>query len=412
MQAIFSKLVALLGRLLGAPGKVFGSGVADLRCIMQKPEAEPTSTVRYPTRFGFWITPFNVKYFVPMALASVVALSGCNASDSTYSPRLDEDIANEEWSVLHHDFGVVAPGTKLEHRFPIHNQSARRISIDKLVNTCSCTATVSSAKHINPGQVEYVTVNYLTGDGPADDRRKVVVLFAEPDVLPVALFVSANIRESLTAIPDNVSFSRFGTISSLVRTLEIQNFGDVSWDSIQCETDSDWITVESHPVKTRNGFEGVQPRQKWALSITLDPRSLPLGKCDAQVNVKAVGVNGLDKSISIRGEVVPPVTTSPSQLFFGTVPPGATVHRQIILHFIPSFKPQGAETVTFEHNLKNDLRLEWIRSEGAYYEIDAIFSPREDCDYSNALLSLSIATGEPDPIRLDVPIRALVENTK
>ena len=102
--------------------------------------------------------------------------------------------------------------------------------------------------------------------------------------------------------------------------------------------------------------------------------------------------------------VTSPVTGIPSQFFFGRVRVGESSQQMVKIQFTTDAIPRSRSEVTFKHNLGDQLRLEWLKSNGEMWELQAVLTPTRSFDLSKAKVVVEFADTKLP--RLELPIYA------
>ena len=157
---------------------------------------------------------------------------------------------------LKFDFGIVEPGQKKEHEFPIHNDSGQRWTFQGFETNCVCTVSKASRPHIEPGQTETVLVSYKAPTSQNDDRRVVGVTFREPETPSVNLSISAKIRNRISVMPETVLFPKMRNGRESNSFFEVYNYGTMPVKITGIKSGLEWIHASVKSVKIED-FESV-----------------------------------------------------------------------------------------------------------------------------------------------------------
>lgn len=354
---------------------------------------------------------------LPLVLV-FVACGGCGLSGSASSEKPERNLdmvddsdstgcydQNKNGLTLEHDFGVLKPEVQVEHCFAIKNNTAGRWTVRKIINTCACTATDLSAPAIEAREQESVTVTYRAGRESSDDTRKVVVLFEEREAPPLFLVIRAKIREAMTVTPSRVAYRQLGKGLLGVAGVEVQNFGDVDWQGILVEPSEAWLSARAVAIK--NLAKDARPRQSWRVTVRADSTGLSPGEHRGVIVVKPVGTAGVTRDIPVCATITSAMTAIPGQLFFGKVTVGDAVTQRITVGFAPEAIPSSPNDVLLEHNIGDQLRVYWSKSEGEFWELVAELTPKHVGEMPGAKLTVRFA--DVTMPRVEVPIYAVVD---
>ncbi len=348
-----------------------------------------------------------------------VMLVGCNAERDAGDAARAEHASNMRGSgsnreaesrrgvrAIEHQFGILKPKERVEHRFAIHNDTETAWTISRIINTCSCTALAVSEPVVAPGSEQVVTVSYQAGAVTQDDTRRVVMLFEEPVAPRIALVVKAKIREPITCLPRELDFTDIGKGRVSEGNFELQNFSDDDWSGVALESAADWLTIAATPLDYEANDE--PPRQVWRVRVSADGSAMPTGSHKTKIVVTTEGSEGLVKEVPVRGNVISPVVAIPEQFFFGTVGVGEEVERIVTLRFTPDAIPANPETVTLDHNLGEVFELEWEKTTGSIWRLRAVLGMK--LPETLAAPKVSISFSDKSLPSLVLPVYAVVES--
>lgn len=228
---------------------------------------------------------------------------------------------------LNHDFGIVRPGSRSLHQFRIRNSSDSQWTVQTVVKTCRCTATMLSSKTVPAGEDLLVDVQYRAPTQEGSDARSVEVHFQESDVPVFQLGTRALIRHPLYLTEKELrieSDQEQGTI-----TLVAANYSDSNWSQLRASTQASWLSVEADPVDDERVSTA---RQAWRVTIAADTTKLPAGDDRAVVLFVPEGAAKEESQQAIVTVLRrPAIRVIPSRIFLGTVTPGERVERRVLL---------------------------------------------------------------------------------
>jgi hypothetical protein len=142
----------------------------------------------------------QVRFSLGLLSAAFVLASHCDAETK---PKLII-----ESSV--HNFGTVSQGEKIIHDFTVRNAGDAELVIQRIVPSCGCTATSSSADKIEPGASATIHVEVDT-TGFSGDKLKTVRLFTNDPIDPSSMLTirgviqpDVNIEPAKLLFPDIV----------------------------------------------------------------------------------------------------------------------------------------------------------------------------------------------------------------
>jgi hypothetical protein len=96
------------------------------------------------------------------AILAALAVGGC--SPAAFEPSV-RGVPRAVPLARSHDFGEVAPGTRVEHRFEIANRGDRVLELKPVGTSCGCSASLAGADTVFPGETGSLTASLDAGDG-------------------------------------------------------------------------------------------------------------------------------------------------------------------------------------------------------------------------------------------------------
>ena len=246
------------------------------------------------------------------------------------------------------DFGVIAPGTELHHRYTIRNGSTSTWTIKHVTPSCSCTVGEFTARAVKPGQATSLEVTYRAGKQDGTVYEAVLVEFVEPAAPLVNLVLRGEIRGLLSPSPSRVDFGRVSASARLNRSIELRNFSDqdVAITKIQAP---DWLHVELEPAQSSKGSN--RPRQTWKITIHADVSKFRAGAEATMVAVHSTGAKIDPVLIPVNLELRAPLEVAPHGLDFRIVPAGTTRQQALLLDVSPEVGNLSEKDLVLTHNL-------------------------------------------------------------
>jgi hypothetical protein len=104
------------------------------------------------------------------------------------------------------DFGRVAEGTVLHHRFKATNAGDAPLTITRLLPGCGCTSAVMGKSLLAPGESTGLEVTFNTTGESGSVRKSVQVVTDDPDAPLQSLYFEAKVLLDVTPSSDQVLF--------------------------------------------------------------------------------------------------------------------------------------------------------------------------------------------------------------
>jgi hypothetical protein len=248
-----------------------------------------------------------------LALASAVAA----ASD---------DWAKEMFDKTNFDFGSVARGAKVEHRFNLENIYLEDAHIAWVRASCGCTTPTITKQTLKTWEKSQVVATVDTRSFLGQKDVTITVYFDRPFPLETQLTIHCNIRGDVVLQP---GVAQFGSLVQGVGgkcKVHVSYAGRNDWAISTIESPNPYLSAQA--TETRRGGGNVD----YDVSIALRSDA-PAGYLHEQLvlvtnesNPRAARV-----PIPIEGLVQSAITLHPSLLHFGTVEPGKSANRMLVV---------------------------------------------------------------------------------
>jgi hypothetical protein len=136
-------------------------------------------------------------------LATALALSGCEelGLEGGGPPPLPPKLA---FSETRYEFGQVAQGTPIEHRFAFANTGGTQLTIINLHAACDCEATVEGGREIPAHGSGAVRARVDTDAVYGPVRRTVTVYSNDPNQGPTVLVLTGDVQLDVAADPAEI----------------------------------------------------------------------------------------------------------------------------------------------------------------------------------------------------------------
>ncbi len=242
------------------------------------------------------------------------------------APAAARDWAKEMFDQTSHDFGTVARGAKVEHRFTIENNNEEEIRIESVKSSCGCTSAKVTKQVLKSWEKAEVVVTLDTRAEPGRKDGTITVVFAPPFTAEVQLHLHAFIRGDVVVQPGAAEFGLVGQGAGAVRKLKISYAGRPDWRIVQIESANPHI--EAVAVET-----GRTPSQiNYDLTVNLKSDAPPGYIRDQLVLVTNDFVaTSARVPVPVEGLVVAPLSAQPSPLMMGLAEAGRPVTRMLVV---------------------------------------------------------------------------------
>lgn len=235
-----------------------------------------------------------------------------------------------------HDFGTVARGAVVEHRFLLENIYLEDVEIVSLTSTCGCTALRATKNLLKTYETSEIIAELDTRRfvGFKDSTIKVVlkVHLNKPRLAEVPLYLSAFIRGDVVFEPGAVQFGTVPQGHSARRRVAVNYAGRSDWQIVGAS--STWPHLEVSFKQTGRSLDPtLQATQvTYDVEVTL-ASTAPAGYFKQQLLLQTNDPNPQTARVPlmVEGQVAAPLTANPTMLLLGMVAPDQAVSRNLIV---------------------------------------------------------------------------------
>jgi hypothetical protein len=246
-----------------------------------------------------------------------------------------------------HDFGKVARGSKLKHSFPVVNKTNVPIRIVNWQTKCGCTEVKVGSMTIPPGAQTFVEATLDTTKFQGPKSSGLTLILDQPSSIQLDLGLECYIEPALTLTPGLVDFGTVLRSAKPQTTLLLNYSGSISgWQVTSMKTISAALSARIEQVGT-TATGGPQYR----LTATLDPAALRDGRFKDEITLVTNDPNMPQIPVSVAGKVQSTVSLSPAVVDLGTLKPGATASKTILMRSANAFKLTAADKIKGEATL-------------------------------------------------------------
>ncbi|HXY33771.1 MAG TPA: DUF1573 domain-containing protein [Planctomycetaceae bacterium] len=250
------------------------------------------------------------------------------------------DWAKKMFDSTSHDFGVVARGAEVTHRFRIKNLYTQDVQISNVTASCGCTSPQFDTAPVKTGGETYVTISMDTYKFQHLKTSTVTVQFSQPRFAEVKIPVQVYIRSDVVLTPGSINFGAVGVGQKVDRSMDIAYAGRDNWKIASVKTGDP--NVEAKLVETARNAGQVNYR----LDVSLLPTA-PVGLLRKQMTLVTDDATGGEIPLLVQARVEGDITVTPTVVQLGTVAPGTETTKTVLLR---SQKPFLIEKVECDSN--------------------------------------------------------------
>ncbi|RUL84899.1 DUF1573 domain-containing protein [Tautonia sociabilis] len=239
-----------------------------------------------------------------------------------------------------HDFGTVARGSILRHRFRITNRTNREVNITGYKPKCGCTDITVGAQTIPPGAQTTVEAIFDTTRYHGFKSSGLTLTIDRPALRSIDYQLTAYIQDELVVEPGVIDFGevRRGEPAERVVTLRYLG-GRRDWRVTDMRHENSALSAELYEASRTDA------EVRYRLVAALDPDRLENGHYRDEITLKTSDPERPSLPISVAAKVVSDITVSPSVLNLGTLKPGQSAERIVLIKGSQPFRITGTRAV-------------------------------------------------------------------
>lgn len=228
-----------------------------------------------------------------------------------------------------HDFGVVARGSNVEHRFKIRNIYLEDAQITSVRTSCGCTSVQITKQLLKTYDTAEIVAVLDTKKFLGHKEATITVTFSQPYPAEAQLRITSFIRGDVVCEPGAI---HFGTVVQGNRApvqVLVSYAGRNDWKITDIQSNNPYLAATIREVSRAYG------KVTYDLGIILTEKA-PVGYVKDFVLVATNDLTAQTARITlpVDGNVIPPptaVTAGPSPLLFGAVDAGQSVTRNMVV---------------------------------------------------------------------------------
>jgi hypothetical protein len=240
------------------------------------------------------------------------------------------DWARKMFDSTEHNFGTVAKGTEVTHRFKVTNLYKEDVRISTVTTSCGCTAPKFDQTPVKTHGVTYVDISMDTNRFQHEKSSNVTITFDQPTWAQVVIPVKVYIRTDVALTPGSINFGAVGIGQSQVRKIELLYAGDPNWKITSVVTNDEHLKAEVKETLRDNASQ-----VGYDLIVSLSPKT-PVGNLRQQIMLVTNDQAG-QIPVLVQARVEADVTVTPSVVQLGSVPPGAETVKTVLLRGLNPF---------------------------------------------------------------------------
>jgi hypothetical protein len=225
-----------------------------------------------------------------------------------------------------HDFGTVARGAKVEHRFSFENIYVEDAHVASARVSCGCTTPEVPTKVLRTWDKAEVVAKVDTRSFEGQKDVTITVVFDRPFPAEVQLHIHCYIRTDVVVQPGVVQLGAVPPGAGAKQRVSISYAGQNGWRIVGVETGNPSLSAQAFETGRGSGLVN------YDLLVSLAPGA-PAGYIRDEIHLVTNDANPRTARVPVpvEGVVRAAVTAFPSPLYLGTVETGKSAVRQIVV---------------------------------------------------------------------------------
>ncbi len=238
-------------------------------------------------------------------------------------------LAAQSWAAkmfreTEHDFGVVARGATVVHRFELQNIYKEDVHIAAVRSSCGCTTPEVTVRDLKTWEKSEIVAVLNTHSFLGARSATITVVFDKPYYAEVQLHVSAYIRSDVVCQPGIVRFSDVQKGESAEVAVDIAYAGRPDWQIVDVCSACRFLEVELREVLRQGG------QVRYRMVVRLKPDT-PVGHFNDELLIVTDDRIRQTIPLAVEGYVRTPLTASPSPLVLFAATTGQTTAKRLLV---------------------------------------------------------------------------------
>ena len=257
-------------------------------------------------------------------VALLLGAAACPAQSASWADKMFKEGTS-------HDFGTVARGAQLFHRFPITNIYAVPLQLVDVRTSCGCATATPSTRLLQPREVGSIDVS-MDGRRFTGPKSIHVSVTVGPEFTSTAdLHVTATSRADVVFNPGQVTFGVVPQGGAPTQAIEVEYAGALDWRVTGVLTNGAPYDVTLEEMYRRPGQVGYRAR------FTLQAKA-PAGALKHEVFLQTNDPASQLVPVLVEATVQATLTASPDTLKVPDLPVGSEMTRKVMVRGARPFR--------------------------------------------------------------------------
>src|SRR5690349_9501435 len=240
------------------------------------------------------------------------------------TPGPAKEWAQKMFQTTSHDFGHVARGAKAEFAFEVQNLYEEDVHIADVRTSCGCTTPTITKPLLKTWEKGSIVATLNTRSFVGQRNSTLTVVIDKPFYAEVQLTIAGYIHSDVDFQPGVAALGDVEQGRGGEQSVTVTYRGPYNWQIADVRSANSHLEVElADPVRQ----PGVV---SYKMTVRLKPDT-PAGTLQDQLTLVTNDQRMPTVVLPVEGRVTPPLQVNPSPLMFGTLAPGQSATKQLVL---------------------------------------------------------------------------------
>jgi hypothetical protein len=221
-----------------------------------------------------------------------------------------------------HDFGSVGRGAKAEHEFVLKNPYLEDVVIASVSTSCGCTTPTIEKRVLKTYESGSIKARFNSDRFLGKKGATLTVRFSKPLRASVRLRVDGSIHSDLIVNPSSANLGEVDRGTAAERRITVRYAGRQDLRIVDVKSTNPHVKAQIVPSSVQ--------RASYELIVQLDDQA-PSGYIRDNLLLMTNHYQLKQIPVLVEGRVMPEVTVNPSTLFLGSLKPGDSVTKNVVI---------------------------------------------------------------------------------
>lgn len=235
-----------------------------------------------------------------------------------------QDWARKMFDATSHDFGMVARGSKIEHRFKIKNLYEEDVHIAAVRSSCGCTTPEVTVRTLKTFETSELVATFNTRDFLGQRSATLTITFDQPFYAETQVQIAGYVRSDVVLDPSSIEFGTVEAQSVREQRVAVSYAGRNDWRILEARSPHDYLTTQIREITRAPG------QVEYELLVRL-AEGAPAGYLQDYLTLVTNDSRAPEFPVAVSARIQAAVSVSPGTLVFGVLTPGQTVAKKLVV---------------------------------------------------------------------------------